>query len=76
MECTVNDVLDFRKLDANLFQMSPRAVDVGALVDRVCRHCRPFLLPCVGLQYRVLPAGARVMLDPRRVYQILINGLR
>jgi signal transduction histidine kinase len=76
MECTVNDVLDFRKLDANLFTMSPKAVDLSTLLDRVCRHCRPFLLPSVGLQYRVVPPGAYLMLDPRRVHQIIINGLR
>jgi signal transduction histidine kinase len=76
MECTVNDVLDFRKLDANLFKMSPQRVDVGAVVDSICRHCRSFLLPNVDLQYRVLPRGAWASVDARRLHQIVVNGLR
>ena len=76
MECTVNDVLDFRKLDANLFKMSSKEVDVSAVVSRICHHCRSFLLPTVGLQYRVVPAEARACIDARRLHQIVVNGLR
>ena len=50
MECTVNDVLDFRKLDANLFAMTLKPTDLGRLVQRVCRHTRAFLLPTVRMR--------------------------
>jgi signal transduction histidine kinase len=76
MECTVNDVLDFRKLDANLFKMCNKEVDVSAVVSRICHHCRSFLLPTVGLQYRVVPGEARACIDARRLHQIVVNGLR
>jgi hypothetical protein len=74
--CDGLQVLDFRKLDANLFLMSRKPVHVATLVAGICRHCRPLLLPTVGLQFRVQPPDARVQLDPRRLHQILINGLR
>jgi signal transduction histidine kinase len=76
MECTVNDVLDFRKLDANLFLMSVKPVHVAPLMEGICKHCRPLLLGSVGLQFRVQPPDARALLDPRRLHQILINGIR
>ncbi len=72
----MNDVLDFRKLDANLFQMTLKPVDLDRLIESACRHCRGFLLPTVGLQFRVVPAGAMLQLDARRIHQILTNGLR
>jgi signal transduction histidine kinase len=82
MEGTVNDVLDFRKLDANLFSMSPKPVDVSQLLQDACHNCRSFLAPHVALRYRVVTGGSvesptgLVMLDARRVHQIVTNGLR
>jgi signal transduction histidine kinase len=72
----LGQVLDFRKLDANLFTMTRRPVEVRSLIDSACKHCRAFLLPSVGLKYRVVPPGAVVMLDARRIHQIITNGLR
>ena len=76
MEGTVNDVLDFRKLDANLFTMALKPVDLGRLLHDVCQDCRAFLAPHVQLEYRVTSTASALMLDARRVHQILTNGLR
>ncbi len=76
MEGTVNDVLDFRKLDAEMFVMNRKPTALLTLIDSVCRHCRPFLPRCVEFGYRVHPRTATVMVDPRRVFQIITNGLR
>ena len=73
---TVHQVLDFRKLDANLFTMAPGPLGVAELISGACRHCRAFLRPEVGLRFRVTPPDARAMLDARRVIQIITNGLR
>ena len=76
MEGTVNDVLDFRKLDANMFVMNRKPTQLLALIDSVCRHCRSFLPRVVEFGYRVTPPEAEVMIDSRRVFQIITNGLR
>ncbi len=76
MEGTVNDVLDFRKLDASMFAMVRKPTSLATLIDNVCRHCRSFLAHGVEFGYRVTPQDAVVMLDPRRVFQIVMNGLR
>ena len=68
-------MLDFRKLDANMFLMSYKPVELLSLVDSACRHCRSFLARDVVLLYRVSPCSARIMADSRRVFQIISNGL-
>ncbi len=76
MEGTVNDVLDFKKLDTGMFNAAPKPVRLAALIDDVCRQCRAFLLPDVEFGYRVAPDDAVVSIDSRRVFQIITNGLR
>ncbi len=74
--CDGVQVLDFRKLDANMFTLSCKPVDVTRLIREACHHCRAFMLPTVGLRYRVWPTGVWAQLDSRRVHQIVTNGLR
>ena len=75
MESTVNDVLDFKKLDADMFSMTRKPVVVRDMMEGVCRHGRAFLKPSVQLGYRVTPPDAMGMIDDRRMFQIIINGL-
>ncbi len=72
----MNDVLDFRKLDEHTLVLSPAPEDVTAFVDRVCRQCRSFIREDVALMYRVAPVGVVASFDARRLFQILMNGLR
>jgi hypothetical protein len=72
----VAQVLDFRKLDANMFALSTKPIAVTRLIQEACQHCRAFMLPTVDLRYRVVPEGSWAMLDSRRVHQIVTNGLR
>ena len=59
-----------------MFKMAYEPVRLADVVDSVCRHSRAFLKTDVQFGYRVVPADAVVMLDSRRMYQIVINGLR
>ena len=70
-----SQVLDFRKLNAN-FAMTLAPVDVKVTINDICRSCVAFLEPNVGLKFRVVPEGARAMMDSRRLAQIIINALR
>jgi signal transduction histidine kinase len=76
MESTVNDVLDFRKLEERTMVLYPAPEPLAAFVDGVCRQCRSFIREDVEVAYRVVPAGATACFDGRRVFQILMNGLR
>jgi hypothetical protein len=73
---TVNDVLDFRKLDAGMFQMNCKPATLALLISSACRHCRSFLPTTVEFGFRVTPPEAEVVVDSRRVFQIITNGLR
>ncbi len=70
------DVLDFRKLSEGMFRMSYAPVQLLPLIDAVCRQGRAYFSPLVELSYRVNPADAVAMLDSRRLFQIITNGLR
>lgn len=76
MEGTVNDVLDFRKLESSMFKMSLAPVSLTQLIHSVCRHCRSFLAREVTLAYTIVPNDDMLMLDGRRVFQIITNGFK
>jgi hypothetical protein len=58
-----------------MFVMTYKPTMLSTLLESVCRHCRPFLKRNIVLAYRVTPPDAYVKLDPRRVFQIITNGL-
>ena len=72
----MNDVLDFRKLDAGMFAMNPRPTPLDELMEDVTRHCRAFVASDIPLVYRVMPTNTVIVIDRRRVFQIITNGLR
>jgi hypothetical protein len=61
--------------DANMFVMQRKPTVLASLLESVCRHCRAFLNVHVLMGYRCNPNDASVMIDPRRIFQILTNGL-
>lgn len=72
----MNDVLDFRRLDENTLALTFGCEVLQAFVDRSCRQCRAFVPDGMTLKYRVVPSGAVVEMDGRRVFQILMNAVR
>ena len=72
---TINDILDFSKLDAGLMEIKLRPVSVADLVGEVLdifsdlAASKGLTLTALGLE--ALPD--RVMLDPERVRQVLLN---
>jgi signal transduction histidine kinase len=77
MESTVNDVLVLRQLDQHYLVPEVESCDLGRLVATTCQGCRAFFRDDVALAYRVVaPQGAVVMMDGRRLAQILVNVLR
>ncbi len=76
MESTVNDVLVFRQLDEHALRMELTLQPLAPFIARVCRQCRSFVSKTVALTYRVVPEGAVVAFDARRLFQMLMNGLR
>ncbi len=77
MESTVNDVLVLRQLDQHYLVPEVESFDLGRLVATTCQGCRAFFRDDVALAYRVVaPQGAVVMMDGRRLAQILVNVLR
>lgn len=74
---TVNDVLDFSKLEAGQVTIEPQAVDVAKL----CRNALDLFAPQAGAKDLALafensaPEGLVVSLDPDRTRQVLLNLL-
>lgn len=71
---TVNDLLDFSKLEAGQVVIEPRAVDPVALGIRALEMFEP-QMEKKGLAHRfeAVDAPARVLADDTRVRQILLN---
>ncbi len=76
LQCTINDVLDFRQLDQGLMMLRPEPVAVGDLVSSTLAHCRSFFLPSIDMDFCVAPPDATIMADRRRLVQVLANCLR
>jgi PAS domain S-box-containing protein len=73
----INDILDFSKIEAGRLDVQPEAVGVVELAEEVLRMhqlaCREKALELTSQVDPDLPA--RMMLDPLRVKQVLINLL-
>jgi CheY-like chemotaxis protein len=73
--CTINDVLDFSKLEAGQVTIRPEPVDLGKL----CRGTLQLFAPQAGakdLELALDDSGAKnivVRVDPDRIRQILLN---
>lgn len=71
----VNDLLDWRAIDAGDFRLVPRPVDLGALVEQTVASCRPAAaVKGLALRCRSEPGAPRwVRVDGDRVRQVLLN---
>jgi hypothetical protein len=78
LQCTVNDVLDFRKLDTGMFRMVPEEIHLWSFLERAMGQCQFYLQTAsVTLNYRFgLDMSDHVRVDGRRLMQLLTNGFR
>ena len=76
MQSTVNDVLDFRKLNDGRFSYTPQAGDVHTALVATVRRGRTFVASGVDYCYSIPDVGCMVYMDRMRVMQILTNGVR
>ncbi len=73
----MNDVLDFRQLDSSSLTTSVVPTNLEVMIATACRQLRTFVRSSIPLRYRLLSSNVReVVLDPRRVMQIITNGIR
>jgi signal transduction histidine kinase len=76
IEETINDVLDFRQLDTNMLRMQCEAHVLSTVVEDACRRGRDMLPPSVQLWCRISSPSSVVIVDARRITQIITHGLR
>ena len=72
---TVDDVLDFSRLEAGQLELIPTVFEPAAVVDEVCQHLAPRArakgLLLIDIPRRDLPVAVRA--DAGRLRQILVN---
>jgi PAS domain S-box-containing protein len=72
----INDLLDLAKVEAGKMSFKPELFDLKTLIDETCSVFRAAAAPQrVGVVSVVNEAIGAVMLDPRRVRQVLYNYL-
>jgi protein-histidine pros-kinase len=72
----INDVLDLAKVEAGKLELRPEEVDVAELVREVCATLRASAAEKkLRLEASVEPGLSGVVLDPRRLRQVLLNYL-
>jgi CheY-like chemotaxis protein len=71
----VNDLLDWRAIEAGDFRLVPRPVDLGSLVEQTVASCRPAAaVKGLALRCKVsIEASGWVRMDGDRVQQVLLN---
>ncbi|SHI29404.1 ATP-binding protein [Wenxinia saemankumensis] len=68
----VEEMLDFGKVEAGKLTVEPEICEVSGLVDAAVEQCRG-RAEGKGITLEVDAAEARVMADPKRTHQILLN---
>lgn len=70
----MRDILDIQRMEAGRFEMQPQAVDVHSAVRRVLEQSAPAAQAAqVELVLADAPSGRRVVADPTRLQQCLLN---
>lgn len=71
----INDLLDFSKIESNDIKFSPEAVDLRNELDNIMTSLQPGITKKrLNFSHSIQPEIPRlVMLDPVRLYQLLIN---
>ena len=74
LSCLVNDILDFSKLEAGQVTIRPEVTDLEALGQDILELFGPQTgAKDLELELQISPKGAKPLIDPTRVQQILIN---
>jgi PAS domain S-box-containing protein len=74
LERLVDDLLDFARMDAGTFKLSPKEADLGALAREVLGSLRPIADEAgVTLEDRLPGQPLVAWLDPSRIERILMN---
>ncbi len=70
----IDDLLDMSRIQAGKFHLSPRPLDLGALVIEVCDSLRP-LAEQKSLRFGCpeMDAVPTIQADPQRVRQVMVN---
>jgi PAS domain S-box-containing protein len=76
LSVVVDGALDLARIEAGVIDIRPRPVDLGELVDEAfVTVAAEAAVRGVRLERRVAPAAARVVADPARLRQVLLNFL-
>ena len=76
LHAVVDDALDLARIEAGVIDIRPQEVDLGALVDEALVTVAPLAAERgVTLERLVADDAARLVADPARVRQVLLNYL-
>jgi signal transduction histidine kinase len=74
MNLGLNDLLDVARLDTGKLHIEPRLAEMATVVKRAVTMMLPMAQSAeIGLSYQVEPALPDIMMDARRIMQVLTN---